>query len=313
MMRKVTSWLLVFAIYLSFIAPANDRECTGFRKGYGSKDERCARRAEISAERRCRGCRNARKTAACGDRSAFGRRYQQPFETNPRDQAAGRRSDRFCQAYRHTARAKNRQQDSRQVSVGRDARPTERRYKQAITGGHSPLARWRGTARSRSERHIFAADGRRDVAGRGREIRARRIDAAGRGPLALAGHKDADVRYDKAFPDGDEIHRPRSRRNKIGDRPDTAKGCRLDVHNAAAKGRNDDPKWRHDAPRRVDVHFVRSGDQPGRRAELDQRFRPGAKKLSIRLATQEEIDKDGSISSITPNRPSRIVGWRFAP
>ena len=103
------------------------------------------------------------------------------------------------------------------------------------------FARRRNPACARSERHIFAADGRRYLAGRSREICAGRTDAAGRRPLALAGNENADVRYGQAFSDGDEIHGTRSRRNKVGDRPGSAKRFRLDIHHAAAKGRADDP------------------------------------------------------------------------
>ena len=61
--------------------------------------------------------------------------------------------------------------------------------------GHPLFARGRGEARARSERHILAADGRRHVAGAGSAIRAGRTVAAGRGPLAMAWDKNADVRH----------------------------------------------------------------------------------------------------------------------
>ena len=67
----------------------------------------------------------------------------------------------------------------------------------------------------------------------------------------------------QAFPDGDEIHGPRPRRNKVGERPNAAKGRDVDIHDAAAKGRAD--ASRRIRPSRRDALMfisVRSGDQP---------------------------------------------------
>ena len=113
--------------------------------------------------------------------------------------------------------------------------------------GHSLFARGRGAACAGSECDVFAADGCGHVAGRGGEVYAGRINTAGRRELALARDKDADVRYDEAFPYGDEIHRPRSRRNQGSNGPVIAEGSRMDIHHASAEGRDDDPEWRYDA------------------------------------------------------------------
>ena len=128
----------------------------------------------------------------------------------------------------------------------------------------------------------------------------------------MVGHKNADVRHDKAFPDGDEIYRPRSRRNKIGDGPDITKRCRLDIYNAAAKGRDDDAQNGGSRVRRDALMYIQFDQEINADAVLKMLAVMGqGKRLNIRFATQEEIDKDNSIAYYAKQaQPRRWLAFR---